>query len=47
MTKKIHIISAVLLLAGAVNGYCGKAKEIKPSLREFEALLSVEEKVGV
>ncbi len=26
MTKKIHIISAVLLLAGAVNGYCGGKK---------------------
>ena len=46
--------SAVICVTGnglktldAVNGYCGKPREIKPSLREFEALLSVEEKVGV
>ncbi len=45
--------SAVICVTGnglktldAVNGYCGKPREIKPSLREFEALLSVEEKVG-
>jgi threonine synthase len=29
----------------AVQGHCGKAREIKPSLREFEALLEQEEKV--
>ena len=45
--------SAVICVTGnglktldAVNGYCGKPREIKPSLREFEALLSVEEQVG-
>ena len=45
--------SAVICVTGnglktldAVNGYCGKAKEIKPSLREFEALLAHEEKVN-
>jgi len=45
--------SAVICVTGnglktldAVNGYCGKAKEIKPSLREFEALLAQEEKVN-
>ncbi|HEX7652781.1 MAG TPA: threonine synthase [Verrucomicrobiae bacterium] len=44
--------SAVICVTGnglktldAVNGYCGKPKEIKPSLREFEALLAHEEKV--
>ena len=30
----------------AVQGHCGKAREIKPSLREFEALLAQEEKVN-
>ena len=30
----------------AVQGHCGKAREIKPSLREFEALLAHEEKVN-
>ena len=30
----------------AVNSYCGKPREIKPSLCEFEALLAHEEKVG-
>ncbi len=46
--------SAVICVTGnglktldAVNGYCGKPREIKPSLREFEALLAHEEKVGV
>jgi threonine synthase len=45
--------SAVICVTGnglktldAVNGYCGKTREIKPSLREFEALLEQEEKVG-
>jgi threonine synthase len=45
--------SAVICVTGnglktldAVNGYCGKPREIKPSLREFEALLAHEEKVG-
>ncbi|MDR3456799.1 MAG: threonine synthase [Verrucomicrobiae bacterium] len=45
--------SAVICVTGnglktldAVNGYCGKAREIKPSLREFEALLAQEEKVN-
>jgi hypothetical protein len=28
----------------AVNGHCGNTREIKPSLREFEALVSAEEK---
>ena len=44
--------SAVICVTGnglktldAVNGYCGKPREIKPSLREFEALLAHEEKV--
>ena len=31
----------------AVQGRCGKAREIKPSLREFEALLAHEEKLNV
>ena len=31
----------------AVERACGKPREIKPSLREFEALLAQEEKVGV
>ena len=30
----------------AVQGHCGKPREIKPSLREFEALLAHEEKVN-
>jgi threonine synthase len=45
--------SAVLCITGnglktldAVNGYCGKPREIKPSLREFESLLANEEKVS-
>ena len=45
--------SAVICVTGnglktldAVNGYCGKPREIKPSLREFEALLAHEEKVS-
>ncbi len=45
--------SAVICITGnglktldAVQGHCGKAREIKPSLREFEALLADEEKVG-
>ena len=29
-----------------VQGHCGKPREIKPSLREFEALLAHEEKVN-
>ena len=31
----------------AVQNHCGKPREIKPSLREFEALLAHEEKVNV
>ena len=31
---------------GAVQHHCGKPREIKPSLREFEALLAQEEKVN-
>jgi threonine synthase len=45
--------SAVICVTGnglktldAVQGHCGKAREIKPSLREFEALLAHEEKVN-
>jgi len=45
--------SAVICVTGnglktldAVQGHCGKAHEIKPSLREFEALLAHEEKVN-
>jgi len=45
--------SAVICVTGnglktldAVTGYCGKPREIKPSLREFEALLAQEEKVA-
>ncbi len=45
--------SAVICVTGnglktldAVNGYCGKPREIKPSLREFEALLAHQEKVN-
>ena len=45
--------SAVICVTGnglktldAVQGHCGKAREIKPSLREFEALLAQEEKVN-
>jgi hypothetical protein len=30
----------------AVQGHCGKPREIKPSLREFEALLTQEEKAN-
>ena len=48
-----HNSSAVICVTGnglktldAVNGYCGKAREIKPSLREFEALLAQAEKVN-
>jgi threonine synthase len=46
--------SAVICVTGnglktldAVQGHCGKPREIKPSLREFEALLAHEEKVNV
>src|ERR1700761_455597 len=45
--------SAVICVTGnglktldAVAEHCGKPREIKPSLREFEALLAHEEKVG-
>jgi threonine synthase len=45
--------SAVLCITGnglktldAVAGHVGKAKEIRPSLREFEALLNNEEKIN-
>jgi threonine synthase len=45
--------SAVICVTGnglktldAVQGHCGKAREIKPSLREFEALLAQAEKVN-
>ena len=45
--------SAVVCVTGnglktldAVQGHCGKPREIKPSLREFEALLAHEEKVN-
>src|ERR1700704_2134840 len=45
--------SAVLCITGnglktldAVNGHCGRPREIKPSLREFEALVANEEKVN-
>jgi threonine synthase len=45
--------SAVLCITGnglktldAVVGHVGKTREIKPSLREFEAMLASEEKVG-
>jgi threonine synthase len=45
--------SAVLCITGnglktldAVQNHCGKPREIKPSLREFEALLAQEEKVN-
>ena len=45
--------SAVLCITGnglktldAVVGHVGKTREIKPSLREFEAILASEEKVG-
>ena len=30
----------------AMNGHVGRLREIKPSLREFEALVASEEKVG-
>ncbi|HEX4264851.1 MAG TPA: threonine synthase [Verrucomicrobiae bacterium] len=46
--------SAVLCITGnglktldAVDGYIGKPREIKPSLREFEALVAEEQKVDV
>ena len=49
-----HDSSAVICVTGnglktldAVQGHCGRPREIKPSLREFEALLAHEEKVGV
>ncbi len=45
--------SAVLCITGnglktldAVVGHVGKTREIKPSLREFEAMLATEEKVS-
>jgi threonine synthase len=45
--------SAVICVTGnglktldAVQGHVGKPREIKPSLREFEALLAHEEKVS-
>jgi threonine synthase len=45
--------SVVLCITGnglktldAVNGHVGKPREIKPSLREFEAMMANEEKVG-
>jgi threonine synthase len=45
--------SAVLCITGnglktldAVNGHCGHPREIKPSLREFEALVADEEKAA-
>ena len=45
--------SAVLCITGnglktldAVNGHCGKTREIRPSLREFEALLDAETKLA-
>ena len=45
--------SAVIFVTGnglktldAVQGHCGKQREIKPSLREFEALLAQDEKVN-
>jgi len=45
--------SAVLCITGnglktldAVDGYVGKPREIKPSLREFEALLASEQKIN-
>jgi threonine synthase len=44
--------SAVICVTGnglktldAVDGHCGKPREIKPSLREFEALVANEVKV--
>ena len=30
----------------AVNGYVGRPREIKPSLREFEAMMANEENVN-
>jgi threonine synthase len=49
---KIPRDSAVICVTGnglktldAVQGHVGKPREIKPSLREFEALLAHEEKV--
>jgi threonine synthase len=48
-----HDSSAVICVTGnglktldAMQGHCGKTREIKPSLREFEALLAQEEQVG-
>lgn len=48
-----HDSSAVICVTGnglktidAVEHHCGKPREIKPSLREFEALLAQVEKVG-
>ena len=48
-----HDASAVICVTGnglktldAVQGHCGRALEIKPSLREFEALLAQVEKVN-
>ena len=48
-----HDASAVLCVTGnglktldAVDGHAGRTREIKPSLREFEALLAQEEKVN-
>lgn len=48
-----HNSSAVICVTGnglktldAVQGHCGRPREIKPSLREFEALLAHGEKVG-
>ena len=48
-----HDSSAVICVTGnglktidAVEHHCGKPREIKPSLREFEALLTQVEKVG-
>jgi len=45
--------SAVICVTGnglktldAVQGHCGKPREIKPSLREFEALLAQDEKIN-
>ena len=49
-----HDSCAVICVTGnglktldAVQGHCGKPREIKPSLREFEALLAQLEKVNV
>lgn len=52
--KIAHDSCAVICVTGnglktldAVQGHCGKPREIRPSLREFEALLAHEEKAGV